>query len=88
MQQHDFDGAISRIFSGLEIVAEFKTQGIGPENLETYKKHMSDLFTDEPDKAITVDSVKLLIDNLLLILEYLYIENHNFMDDYKSELNN
>jgi hypothetical protein len=29
-----------------------------------------------------------LIDNLLLILEYLYIENHNFMDDYKSELNN
>ena len=86
MQQHDFDGAISRIFSGLEIVAEFKTQGIGPENLDTYRKYMSELFTDEPDKAITVDSVKLLLDHLLLILEYLYIENHNFMDDYKFAL--
>ena len=83
MQQHDFDGAISRIFSGLEMVAEFKTQGIGPESLDTYRKNMSELFTDEPDKAITVDSVKLTIDHLLLILEYLYIENHNFMDDYK-----
>ena len=86
MQQHDFDGAISRIFSGLEIVAEFKTQGIGPENLDTYRKYMSELFTDEPDKAVTVDSVKLLLDHLLLILEYLYIENHNFMDDYKFAL--
>jgi len=86
MQQHDFDGAISRIFSGLEMVAELKTQGIGPESLDTYRKHMGELFTDEPDKAITVDSVKLLLDHLLLILEYLYIENHNFMDDYKFAL--
>ena len=37
MEQHDFDGFISRIWTGLEIVAEFKMQGIGPDNFGTFK---------------------------------------------------
>jgi hypothetical protein len=37
LQPYGFDGEISPIFSGLEMVAEFKLQGIGPDKYDLFK---------------------------------------------------
>ena len=37
MQQSGFDESMSRIWNGLEIVAEFKMQGIGPDKYSDFK---------------------------------------------------
>ena len=37
MQHNDFLGSISKIWSGVEIVAEFNLLGIGADNLEKMK---------------------------------------------------
>jgi hypothetical protein len=44
LEQHDFDGAMSRIWNGVDIVAEFKMQGIGPDNFTVFKVGFSVCF--------------------------------------------
>jgi hypothetical protein len=36
LEKYDFDSAMSKIWSGLEIVAEFKLLGMGPDNFTTF----------------------------------------------------
>ena len=40
MEQRDFDAAMSKIWTGLEITAEFKYQGIGPDKFEIFQAHI------------------------------------------------
>ncbi len=43
---------------------------------------MSKLFGEEQNDLIS-DATKVLVEHLGLILEFLYQENHQFMDDYR-----
>ncbi|CAF0846025.1 unnamed protein product [Brachionus calyciflorus] len=87
MEQRDFDASMSKILNGIEMIAEFKFQGIGPDNYATFKKHLSDLNSDtegkEREKEIISDAVKVLINQIDLMLEFLYMENHEFMEDFR-----
>lgn len=44
---------------------------------------MSDLNSDDSEQEIISDAVKILINQIDLILEFLYMENHDFMEDFK-----
>lgn len=48
---------------------------------------MSELYSDtegkEREKEIISDAVKVLINQIDLMLEFLYMENHEFMEDFR-----
>lgn len=44
---------------------------------------MSKLYSEETEQEIVSDGIKVLINQIDLILEFLYMENHDFMEDFK-----
>lgn len=88
MEQRDFDASLSRIFTGIEMCSEFKTKiGLGPERIEEFETHINKLFA-EPDKEdpapIEVpEGIKMLAEHLFLALDFLYMKDHEYMEDFK-----
>lgn len=88
MESRDFETAMSRIFSGLDIVAILKEKiKIGPEVYIEYETHKNAIMA-EPDKEdenpIEIpECIKMLADHLFLAMGFLYMNSHHFMDDFK-----
>ena len=88
LDQRDFDASMSRIFTGTEMVCELKTKiGLGPEMIGEYQEHLSNLFM-EPDKEdenpiIIPDGIKTITEHLYMAVDFLYMNNHDYMDDFK-----
>lgn len=44
MEQRDFDASMSKILNGIEMIAELKMQGIGPDKYEVFKVSFLKIF--------------------------------------------
>lgn len=90
MTQKSFGEATSRIFTGTEMVCELKTKmELGPDRISEFEQSMSALFAepesekDKEDPFVVPDGLKKLIEHLHMAVDYLYMRNHDFMDDFK-----
>jgi hypothetical protein len=83
MNQHDFDTQISRIQSGTEIAISFKDIGLGPDQFSIFNHHAGKLKSDEQEKETVSDAVRVVTSQIELFLEFIYMEENLFMDDFR-----
>lgn len=88
MTQITFSEATSRIFNGYEMVSEFKTKiGITPDTIRNYQAHLGKLFAvedkDNPNPVEIPDGLKNIAERLNLAIEFLYMRDHVYMNDFK-----
>ncbi len=88
MEQRDFDASMSRIFTGTEMCSEFKTKiKLGPERIPEFERQSGILFAEfdkeDPNAVEVPDTIRLLADYLYLAIDFLYMNNHDYMEDFK-----
>jgi Fanconi anemia group J protein len=88
MAQQSFGSAMSRIFTGTEMVCELKTKiNMGPDRIHCLQEHINKLFAeqdkDDPNPVEIPEGIKMLAERMHMAFDFLYMHNHDFMDDFK-----
>ncbi|XP_071848796.1 Fanconi anemia group J protein homolog isoform X3 [Apostichopus japonicus] len=88
LSQNDFNKA-SKVWSGVEMVAQFNNMGVSPGTYDVLKHHLAALF-EEPNPQIPVEEMMsltsasgMLLRGLFIIVDYFFRENMVYMKDYK-----
>uniref|UniRef100_A0A3B4AJB4 DNA 5'-3' helicase n=1 Tax=Periophthalmus magnuspinnatus TaxID=409849 RepID=A0A3B4AJB4_9GOBI len=91
MSERGFESA-SKVWSGREVVAIFRTLGITPDTLSLLKNLAAVMEREEQVKEETVElptissASSTLLKSLFMVLDYLYRSDGSFADDYRVAL--
>ncbi|ELT86966.1 hypothetical protein CAPTEDRAFT_219962 [Capitella teleta] len=85
------DGDQSKVWGGMEMIAQIESVGIGAHNVELYQRCLNEITEEESDpkkreeqKFLKAKSQTLnALEGLLMVIKFALADNHKHADDYR-----